>query len=109
MKKIDEMNRNIQLRSEEWGYKTVLLALCAWVLYDVYQALVNRAELEMLPCLILCLSVCVQGFSQIAMKRNMIAGDDEYKEPNKLAQAIIATVVIAAAVLSIGVYFFLKA
>ena len=109
MKKMDEMDRSIQLRSEEWGYKTALLALCAWTIYNTYQALVNGAELKMLPCLILCLSVCVQGFSQIAMKRKMIAGDDEYKEPNKLVQAIILAIVIVIVVLAVGVYFFQKA
>lgn len=109
MKKMDEMDRNIQLRSEEWGYKTVLLALCAWTLFNMDQSLVNGAKLEMLPCLILCLSICVQWFSQIAMKRKMIAGDEEYKEPNKLVQAIVVAIVIVAVVLSIGAYFFLKA
>ena len=47
----------------------------------------------MLPCLILLLSVSVQGFAQTAMKRNMIAGDEEYKEPNKLVQGVILAVV----------------
>ena len=108
MKKIDEMDRNIQLHSEEWGYKTVLLALCIWTVFNIYQALANGAELEMTPCLVLCLSVCVQGFSQVVMKRKMIADDEEYKEPNKLMQAIISTIVIITLILSVGAYFFLK-
>lgn len=39
----------------------------------------------------------------------MVAGDEEYKEPNKLAQTVIAAVVIVAVTLSIGTYFVLKA
>ncbi|QUC02895.1 hypothetical protein [Atopobium sp. oral taxon 416] len=109
MKKMDEMDKNIQLRSEERGYKAALIALCTWTLFNMYQSLVNGAKFEILPCLILCLSMCVQGFSQLAMRRKMIAGDEEYKEPNKLAQAIIAVIVIIVVILSVGVYLFLKA
>ena len=34
MKKLDEMDRNIQLRSEEIGYKVTLLILSVWTFYD---------------------------------------------------------------------------
>jgi len=108
MKKMDEMDRDIQLRSEEWGYKTALLGLCGWTVFNIYQSITKGIELEMLPCLILCLSISVQGFAQTAMKRNMIAGDEEYKEPNKLVQGVILMVVILIVVLALGVYFFQK-
>ena len=108
MKKMDEMDRDIQLRSEEWGYKTALLGLCAWTGFNIYQSITKGIELEMLPCLILCLSISVQGFAQTAIKRNMIAGDEEYKEPNKLVQGVILMVVILIVVLALGVYFFQK-
>jgi len=108
MKKMDEMDRNIQLRSEELGYKAVLIALCAWVLFNVYQTLANGVQFEILPCLILCLAVSVQGFSQLAMKTKMIAGDEEYKEPNQFAQAVLVAVVSIVAILSAGMYLFLK-
>ena len=93
---------------EEWGYKTALLGLCAWTGFNIYQALVVGGKLEMLPCLILILSVSVQGFAQTAIKRNMIAGDEEYKEPNKLVQGVILAVVTVIVVLAVGVYFFQK-
>ena len=108
MKKMDEMDRNIQLRSEEWGYKTILLALCVWTVFNIYRAITNGTKLDMLPCLILCLTMCVQWLSRAAMKRKMIAGDEEYKEPNRLVQAIIAAIVIVVVVLSVGAYFLLK-
>jgi len=108
MRKMDEMDRAIQLRSEEWGYKTALFGLCGWTVFNIYQSITKGIELEMLPCLILCLSISVQGFAQTAMKRNMIAGDEEYKEPNKLVQGVILMVVILIVVLALGVYFFQK-
>ena len=109
MKQLDEMDRNIQLRSMERGYKVAMISLCAWTLFNSYQTLANETKYEPLPCLILCLAVCVQSFSQIALKQKMVAGDEEYKEPNKLAQTVIAAVVIVAVTLSIGTYFVLKA
>ena len=108
MKKMDEMDRDIQLRSEEWGYKTALLGLCAWTGFNIYQALVVGGKLEMLPCLILILSVSVQGFAQTAIKRNMIDGDEDFKEPNKLVQGIFLIIVILIVVLAIGIYCFQK-
>jgi len=39
----------------------------------------------------------------------MVAGDEEYKELNRLVQTIIASIVIATVILSIGTYFILKA
>lgn len=109
MKKMDEMDRNIQLRSEEWGYKSALLALGAWTLFNCWQTLKNGAAYNPLPGIILCFSVCIQGFFQFAMKRKMIAGDDEYKEPNKFLWAIIGTIIVTAIILSIGTYIMMKA
>ena len=100
MKKLDEMDRNIQLRSEEIGYKVTLLILSVWTFYDCWQVL---------PGLIVCFAVCIQGFSQMAMKRKMIAGDEEYHEPNKFVWAIVGVIAVVAILLSIGTYFLLKA
>lgn len=106
MRKMDEMDRRIQLHAEEFGYRTLMLALCVWTLSNSYQVLVNGAKHEPLPALLLCLAACVQSFSQIAMKQKMVAGDEEYKEPNKLVRMIIGAVVIAAVGLWAGSYFF---
>lgn len=109
MKKLDEMDRNIQLRSEEVAYKVTLLVLSIWTLYNCWQTLANGAKYNVLPGLIVCLVVCVQSFSQMAMKRKMIAGDEEYHEPNKLMWTIVGLLAVAAVVLSVGTYFVLKA
>ena len=49
-------------------YKTALFGLCGWTVFNIYQSITKGIELEMLPCLILCLSISVQGFTQIAIK-----------------------------------------
>lgn len=108
MKKMDEMDRNIQLHAEEWAYRTVLLALSAWTLFNCWQTLMYDARHNPLPPLILCLTVSVQSFSQIALKQKMISGDEEYREPNRLLRTILATIVIVVLLLSIGTYFLLR-
>jgi len=109
MKKLDEMDRNIQLRSEAIGYKVTVLLLSVWTFYGCWQVLANGAEYSPLPGLIVCLAVCIQGFSQMAMKRKMIAGDEEYHEPNKFAWAVVGVIAAAAVLLSLGTYFLMKA
>ena len=108
MRKMDEMDRAIQLRSEEWGDKTALFGLCGWTVLIIYQSITKGIELEMLPCLILCLSISVQGFAQTAIKQKMIDGDEDFKEPNKLVQGIFLIIVILIVVLAIGIYCFQK-
>ena len=108
MKKMDEMDRNIRLRSEELGYKIAVLALAIWTLYESWQAFFNNHQIVNLPMYILLLILCVQKFSEMAMKRKMIAGDEEYREPNKLVWSIIAIVAIIAIVISIGLSLYVK-
>ncbi|MDD3139358.1 MAG: hypothetical protein PHX08_10355 [Lachnospiraceae bacterium] len=109
MKKLDEMDRKIQLRSEEIGYKITLLILSVWTFYDCWQVLANGAKYSPLPGLIVCFAVCIQGFSQMAMNRKMIAGDDEYHEPNKLLWTIVGIIAVVAILLSVGTWFLMKA
>lgn len=104
MKKLDEMGRNIQLRSQEWGYRAALLMLGAWTFFNCWQTLKNGAAYHPLPGLILCLAVCVQGFSQMVLRRKMVAGDEEYREPNRPLWGVVAAVVAAAIILAAGTY-----
>ncbi len=45
MKKMDEMDRNIYMRSEEWGYKVSLLSLCIWTIFNLYQSFYEYIQL----------------------------------------------------------------
>lgn len=108
MKKLDEMDRNIQLRSEEIGYRVTILILSIWTIYNCMQTLVNGAKYNVLPGLIVCAAVTVQNFPQMSMKQKMIAGDEEYHEPNKILWTIVGTFVIAAIFLLVGTFFLMK-
>ncbi|WP_373093919.1 hypothetical protein [Collinsella aerofaciens] len=109
MRKMDEMERSIQLHAEERGYRTALLSLSAWALFNCWKALAHGSEYSPLPALVLCLAVCVQGFSQMSMKRRMVVGDEEYREPNKLLRTVVAAIVVTVLVLSIGTYLLARA
>lgn len=108
MKKLDEMDRSIQLRAEEIGYMVALLTLSIWTLYNVWQTLVNGEKFNIIPVLISCISICAQSFSQAVIKRKMIAGDEEYKEPNKALWMFISIVAIAGMVVALGSYFLIN-
>lgn len=108
MQKMDEMDRNIKLRSEELGFKMAVLALAIRTLYESWQAYFNNVKTNNLSVYILALVLCVQGFSEMIMKRKMIAGDEEYKEPNKFLWSVIAIIAVIAIVLSIGFSLFTK-
>lgn len=109
MKKMDEMDKNSLLRAQALGYKCTLTLLSLWTFYNCYQVLAHGAKYSPLPGLVVCFAVCIQGFAQMAMKRKMIAGDEEYREPNKILWAIVAVVALAAILLSVGTFFLMKA
>ncbi|WP_244835025.1 hypothetical protein [Clostridium sp. BJN0001] len=104
MKKMDEMNRTIRLRSEELGFKSSVLILTLWVLYECFQVFFNKGTYSSLPSICLIITLSIQQLSEIVMKRKMISGDDEYKEPNKILSYIIIFVALIALLLSIGSY-----
>lgn len=105
MKKMDEMNRNIRLRSEELGFKAAVFVLAVWVLIECWRNFTGGDIFNPIPMIILAAVLCVQGFSEMFMRRKMISGDEEYREPNKFLWGMISAIVIIAIVLSIGFYF----
>lgn len=107
MKKMDEMERNIYLRSMVWGYRTAAVLLSAWVLYQCWQTLAHDAPFFPVPGFILCCSACVQGFCQMALRQKMVSGDAEYREPNRFARGVFATVILTAALLAVSLWLVL--
>ena len=109
MRRSTGVDRDIELRAMEWGYRTVLVALCAWTLANMCQSLANHTRLDMLPCLILCLTLCMQTLSQWAMRRKALAEGDKAHEPEKPVPAPILCVAIVSLILSIGVLLLMGA
>lgn len=102
MKKVDEMDMNIKLRSEELGFKVAILVLTIWTLFECWKKFFNNADYNPLPSFILLTVLCAQMFSEMAMKRKMISGDEEYRESNKILWIVIVMIIIITIVLSVG-------
>lgn len=102
MKKMDEMDRSIQLRAEELAYKAVLAALAGWTCGSWANAFLHELPPDLLPGLVLCLAVCIQSFSQILFKQGMVEGDEEFQEPNRAAWVLIAAAALGAFLLVMG-------
>lgn len=61
-KRMDEMDRQIQLLSEERGYRVIVLALALWVLYNCWQTFFRGEAYAPLPAQILCLGGACRAF-----------------------------------------------
>lgn len=103
--KMDEMERRIQLQANEWSYRVVVLSLSVWIIYNSFQTIKNGVEYNIIPVLILSLSMAVQVFVRERLKHNMVAGDEEYKEENRPVRFIAILAVVAAIVVFIGTLF----
>jgi hypothetical protein len=98
-KPLDEMEKNIKLRSQSYGFKAALLIMALWALYESYLVLFTSAQkINIIPCMVLTALNLVQYFSESILKRKMIAGDEEYKEPSKALRIFLAVMVFSAVV-----------
>lgn len=95
---MDEMDRNIRMRSESWGYRVAMLFLWIWFMYSLYKSKVYGANIELVPWMILTVSSSVQFVSETVMKQKMIAGDEEYKKDRK--SRILFELIFGVAVLT---------
>ncbi|MCI8400630.1 MAG: hypothetical protein HFI38_00765 [Lachnospiraceae bacterium] len=107
MKKLDEMERNIQLRAKEKSYHVVLLVLSFWTFFHCWQTLQNGEPYRPLPGLLVCAAAAVQGFSEMAMKRRMTAGEEEYREPNIPFWTALAAAMVSLVFMAAGTYWIL--
>lgn len=109
MKKTDEMDQRMFLRSEEWGYRVLLLALSAWTLYNCLQAALNGRGYEPVPGWVLLGGVLAQGLSRLAIRQRMLAGDEEYHEPNRLLRVLLEAVAVVVALIAAGMHLVSRA
>ena len=100
--KMDEMDRNILLRSEGLAYKVAVISLSLWVIFSSYKSLVYNFKYNPLPVLILCLIISVQNFSRIYIKNKMVDGDENYGKANKFMEILVLTLSILAIIIFIG-------
>ena len=101
-KQMDEMERNIKLQSQSIGFKAALLLLALWTIYENVISYIGKQSSSIIPGAILVISCVVQYLYEQVVKRKMIDGDEEYKEPNKAIWIVIMSFVVVAILVSIG-------
>lgn len=102
MANMDEMERAIRMRSESLGFKLTIVVLAAWTLVELVLYLAMGRGYDFAPGLVLIVVLLAQGFAEQPMKRRMVAGDEEYHEPSRLAQTVVAAVAVATVAFFVG-------
>lgn len=104
MAKMDEMERSIRVRSESLGFKFFLLVLSAWVIVELFLYLSTGRAYNPVPALILLGGLLAQGFYELYMKRRMVAGDEDYREPNRIVKTIVGAIGIMLVTFAVGFF-----
>lgn len=102
MRKMDEMERSIRVRSESLGYKFFLVVLAVWTIVELTMHLVNGNSYNYIPSILLIAGLLVEGFYEESMKRRMVAGDEEYQEPSRTAQIVVTALGVALVTFVVG-------
>ena len=115
MEKMDEMEKEIDVKAYMYGYKVLVVCLGVWSAIEASKYWFNFGEMNLLPIFILNSALYVQELSKMFMIKKMVEGDEEYKQPKSLSNTIKVVCAIIWSVLSIAVilklindYIFLK-
>lgn len=100
--KMDEMEKEIALKSQRNALTYVIVVLFIWSTYELYCSITQQVDFNKLPCILLITTAWVQTISQLLLKRRAVMGDSEYKFVNKntvITFAIATTLIIIVGML----------
>jgi len=103
-KPLDEMERNIKLKAKSFAHTLTKILLGVWSLFESYKTLTSGGPYYILPFSIFFISHLGEGFYEFMLKRKMIAGDNEYKEPSKVTKTLIAVITAAVILAAVCAY-----
>lgn len=101
---MDEMQKDIKIRSQSNAFKFVVGALIIWILYEIYYSYTNSVRVYFMPTLLIISTMLVHNISMLILKKRMVSGDEEYKEPNKIIWNVVLIVVLTILILVFGIY-----
>jgi hypothetical protein len=109
IRKQDEMEKSIRLKSIQLAWMFTVIFLVAWGLYEGYTARINHESVNFLPLTLLVSQNFVLIFAQLFFRARMAKGGGEEKESllGKIVP-IIAVIGIAAVILSVVTYFIMR-
>lgn len=106
-RKMDEMERYIAFKAQRNAYVFLIAALFIWSMYESLKVFVYHTRLNLFPCMLLAAAALIQNFSQLAMARSAVKGDEDSHETGPLLKIIILTCVVTGVIVTIGAAFIL--
>lgn len=102
--KMDEMEKDIALKSQRNALIYVIAALFIWSMYEFYHSITQQVDLNKFPCLLFITTAWMQAISQLILKRRAVKGDSEYKFVNK--KTVITFAVTATLIIVVGMVIY---
>lgn len=101
-RKMDEMEKNIALRSQRIALAYALIVLIFWSLYESYQVYTYQTKLNILPCFLLVSTCWVLIISQAIFKKQATKDDEDYQKENPVWKFVLAIIFIVSIIIAIG-------
>lgn len=105
LRKMDEMDKSIAMKSQRIALVYVVGVLVVWSLYESYKVYAYNTRINMAPSFLLVSTSLVLIFSQWVLQRQAVKDDSEYKQGNSVWKYALIFIVIASAIASIGAWF----
>ena len=106
-KPMDEMETHIFLRSKSYAQFFTMATLIIWVLYDIIHAAMSYDyKSNILPCLIILGSYCIESISRQILTKHATQDDEEYvkEQKDKRPEQLLTTTLLLVLVAAIAVF-----
>lgn len=100
--KMDEMEKNIALKSQRVALVYVIIVLLIWSFYESYKVYAYQTTLNLLPCFLLVSTSLVLSMSQAIFKKQAVKDDFDYKNENPIWKFIVIAILIAGLIAVLG-------
>lgn len=107
-RKMDEMEKNIALKSQRIALIYIIIALLIWSFYESYKTYAYKTTLNLLPCFLLVSTSCVLIISQAIFKNQAVKDDFDFKTENPIWKYIAITILIAGLIAALGSFILIS-
>ncbi|MEG2094107.1 MAG: hypothetical protein RRY80_07325 [Lachnospiraceae bacterium] len=101
-RKMDEMEKNIALKSQRIALVYVIIALLIWSFYETYKVYAYQTTLNILPCFLLVSTSWVLIISQLLLKKKAVKDDSDYQHENPTWKFIVIIILIVGLIVALG-------
>ncbi|MFI3168129.1 MAG: hypothetical protein R3Y32_08460 [Bacillota bacterium] len=98
----DEMERALDTKSKMIAYHFVYIALCLWGLWESASYFLDGKEMNIIPILLVAVTLSVQGVSKMIMKYKATKDDEEREGNHPIMKTIFKIIVFVFAVMIVS-------